>query len=245
MPAIIARGIQLSRQVEEALREKVRSGSLAPGDQLPPENELAASFGVSRATVRDALATLQREGLVVRRQGAGTYVARASIYSGALLDELGDFENVIRSQGRRPSLGRLEYEEVPAGRSTGARLSLPPDEPMLVVRKLFLADKRPVIYCVDRIPRRLIGRPFTREDLSRPFFAFIEEFTGQRVIYFVADLVPLVARGELARQLACRVGTPLLLFDEVAHNSDDRPVFHSLVHYHFEGVRLKVVRTFP
>jgi len=80
--ATIERGELLSKQVEQALRERIREGSLAPGEQIPPENEMADFCGVSRAAVQDAFANLQREGMIVRRQGAGTYVTRAAMYLG-------------------------------------------------------------------------------------------------------------------------------------------------------------------
>jgi GntR family transcriptional regulator len=64
----------LYQQLERALREAIESGQLAPDDALPPERDLAADFGVSRITVRKAVDGLVQEGLLVRRQGSGTFV---------------------------------------------------------------------------------------------------------------------------------------------------------------------------
>jgi GntR family transcriptional regulator len=241
--ATIERGELLSKQVEEALREQIREGRFAPGEQLPPENELAASYGVSRATVRAALANLQREGTVVRRQGAGTYVTHAATYLDSRMEEMWDCEDMIRALGCEPGIGWLEYEESLPDTRTRRKLRLGPSEAVLVVQKVFLADGKPVIHCVDYIPRALIKKPFTRDDLSGNIFVFMEEFASERATYYVAEIIPTVAEGSIAQRLECSVGTPLLLLDEVAYNIRDRAISCSLLHHRREGVLFRVVQS--
>jgi GntR family transcriptional repressor for pyruvate dehydrogenase complex len=72
---------KLHEQVAESLRALIADGQLRPGDALPPERDLAARFGVSRVTVREALRFLQILGLVEARQGGGNYVAELSLES--------------------------------------------------------------------------------------------------------------------------------------------------------------------
>jgi GntR family transcriptional regulator len=64
-------------QLERFLRTAIQEGRLGDNEALPPERDLAAHYGISRITVRKALAELEREGLVVRRRGMGTFVAKA------------------------------------------------------------------------------------------------------------------------------------------------------------------------
>jgi GntR family transcriptional regulator len=241
--ATIERGELPSKQVEGALREMIREGSLGPGKQIPSEKELADLYGVSRATVPDALASLQREGVVVRRQGAGVYVTRAALYLDSRLEEMWNFEDIIRAQGREPRVGWLAYEETSPNRATREKLFREPEDMVLVVRKVFLADEEPVIHCVDYIPRHLIHKAFTGDDLVPQVFDFLEEFAGERAVYYVAELMPTLAEGEIAGRLECRSGTPLIVFDEVAYNIKDEPILCSLAHHHHESLRLKVVRS--
>ncbi|HUV73128.1 MAG TPA: GntR family transcriptional regulator [Anaerolineae bacterium] len=243
--ATIERGELLSKQVEEALRERIREGCFTPGEQLPPENDLAASYGVSRATVRAALANLQREGTVVRRQGSGTYVTHAATYLDSRMEEMWNCEDMIRALGCQSSIGWLEYEESLPDARARQKLRLGPTESVLVVRKVFLADGEPVIHCADYIPRALIKKPFTRDDLSGNVFDFLEESAGERATYYVAELIPTVAEGSIARRLECSAGTPLLLFDEVAYNIKDRAISCSLLHHRREGVLFRVVQSRP
>jgi DNA-binding FadR family transcriptional regulator len=69
----------LVAELAAGLAGEIESGRLAPGSRLPPEHELTATLGVSRATLREAIAALRREGLVVARQGSGTYVADGAV----------------------------------------------------------------------------------------------------------------------------------------------------------------------
>ena len=68
----------LSRHAADHLKALIASGSLAPGDRLPPERELAVRLGVSRPTLREAVGALVIMGLLESRQGAGTFVARTA-----------------------------------------------------------------------------------------------------------------------------------------------------------------------
>ncbi len=243
--ATIERGELLSKQVEDALKERIRQGRFAPGEQLPPENELATGYGVSRATVRAALSNLQREGTVVRRQGAGTYVTHAAAYLDSRLEGMWDCEDMIRARGSEPGVGWLEYEEVLPDERVREKLQLGANETVLAVRKVFLADRRPVIHCEDWIPRRLLRKPFSRQDLVDHVFGFLELFAGETALYYVADLVPTVAQGTVADRLECAEGTPLLLFDEVAYNVRDQAISCSLVHHRREGMLLRLVQSRP
>jgi GntR family transcriptional repressor for pyruvate dehydrogenase complex len=76
---------RLYEEIAEQIRERIASGQLRPGERLPPERELAAQFGVSRALVRQALTVLQTVGIIESRIGNGTYVQRPPSWSVAPL----------------------------------------------------------------------------------------------------------------------------------------------------------------
>jgi GntR family transcriptional regulator, transcriptional repressor for pyruvate dehydrogenase complex len=98
------------QQVEAQIREAIRSGVLATGEKLPPEAELALSFGVSRTTVREALRTLVADGLLEKVPGAGggSFVRRLDHF--AFGEDLGqDIENLLR-------VGSIDHREVAQAR---------------------------------------------------------------------------------------------------------------------------------
>src|SRR4026207_2554538 len=78
--------IPLRHQIQQVLRSSIEEGSIAPDERLPTELALVQRFGVSRATMRAALAALERDGLIRRRQGSGTFVRPTDALRGAKVE---------------------------------------------------------------------------------------------------------------------------------------------------------------
>src|SRR5215207_7729359 len=96
---------------EEALRSWLATGRHRPGERLPPEQELSAQLGISRGTLRTALQRLEDTGEIVRRQGSGTYVGRASSTSlDEGLEKLVSYSELARQRGVKLEVGDLEIE---------------------------------------------------------------------------------------------------------------------------------------
>src|SRR5438034_2876003 len=94
-------------QLEEILRHQVNSGVFPPGTLLPSENELIAHYGVSRITVRQALANIAHEGLIIRQSGRGTLVIRPKIADRS--EQILNFIESLRALGYRPSSRILSF----------------------------------------------------------------------------------------------------------------------------------------
>ena len=91
--------LPLYQQLQRALRQAIETRVLGPDDALPPERDLAADFNVSRITVRKAIDGLVNEGLLVRRQGSGTFV-RTRVEKN--FSKLTSFSEDMRARGRNP-----------------------------------------------------------------------------------------------------------------------------------------------
>src|SRR6188508_2533234 len=89
-------------QLQEILAEQIRQGTWPPGHLLPSEAELCARFGVSRTVVRQALSELVHEGLIVREQGKGSFVAQPKISEG-LVQRLTGFYEDMAQRGFKPT----------------------------------------------------------------------------------------------------------------------------------------------
>src|SRR5512145_1331124 len=89
--------VPLYIQIAEGLLARIESGELTPGDRLPPERELSETLGVTRMTLRQALRVLETQGLLVRRQGVGTYIAKPKIERAA--GQLVPFTKVMQQRG--------------------------------------------------------------------------------------------------------------------------------------------------
>ena len=111
---------------------------LGVGNAFPSERQLSADLGVSRLTVRAALDELVREGYLVRRRGSGTFVSEPKIAQELTLTS---FTDDMRRRGMSPASRTLELKVVPAGARLGRLLHVSPSEPVVVAKRLRLADR--------------------------------------------------------------------------------------------------------
>lgn len=129
---------------EDSLRTWLASGRHRLGERLPPEQELSSNLGISRGTLRTALRRLEESGEIVRRQGSGTYVGKAS--STALdegLERLVSYSELARERGVDIEVGEMEIEELPVGAKIGQLLDLEPDRLATTITRVLLLDGKP------------------------------------------------------------------------------------------------------
>src|SRR5215469_12161772 len=133
-------GTTVHGQIEEWLSEAIATGRLAPGDRLPTEQDLAAWLGVSRMTLRHALAELAQRGLVIRTVGrsGGTFVAEPKLEQD--LTTLAGFSEQLRRHGLVAGARVLAASELRASVAAAAALEIAIGEPVYEVRRLRLAD---------------------------------------------------------------------------------------------------------
>ena len=131
----------LYRQLQRALREAIANRVLAPDDALPAEREFAEEMGVSRITVRKALDGLVSEGLLVRRQGAGTFVA-ARVEKN--FSKLSSFTEDMISRGRTPRSAWLSRSEGQVTPEESLTLGLSPGAPVYRFHRIRYADGAPM-----------------------------------------------------------------------------------------------------
>nr|WP_306468481.1 GntR family transcriptional regulator [Actinomyces sp. 186855] len=129
------------------------SSTLADGDRLPSERELATRYEVNRLTVRRAIDALVAEGLVVRRQGAGSFVSRATRTRSL---ESSFFSAEVRARGHRPGSASVSVSTVAADARLSAVLSVPPSTPLAAVMRLRTIDDVPTAIDHAWIPAHLV-----------------------------------------------------------------------------------------
>lgn len=228
--------IPLYYQLAELIRERVRSGALRPGDQLPSERELGEQAGISRMTARQALASLLREGVLVVRHGVGTFVAEPKLTYDAL-NLLGFTEETVRHGGVVGSRV-LEQAVVLPPPAVATALELAPGEQVVRVVRLRSSGETPLLLETSCIPAALCPG-LEREDLeAQSLYALLELRYGLRLGRARQTLEATVANEYERGLFGVRPGTPMLLLEGVVSlAASARPVqFFTAV---YRGDRLR------
>jgi GntR family transcriptional regulator len=142
--------VPIFTQVKSTIAEAVSSGELQPHRRIPSERELAAMFGVSRMTIRQALLELINEGSLYTRSGKGTYVAERKIAQP--LQRLTSFTQDMAARGMRPSSRLLGADLLPAPIELAHALSIPAGSELVRIRRLRLADGQPLAIETSHLP---------------------------------------------------------------------------------------------
>lgn len=147
--------IPLYSQLVSIIKRNISAGTLAPGSLLPSEAELCRSFDVSRSTVRQAIGALESEGLVVRKQGRGTFVAEPKMRRRT--ENVYSFTSEISAMGMTPSSTILEFDII--------------DPPPDIVSMLELTGHKTPVYRFTRI-RNVNGEPLILETSFYPTYIY-------------------------------------------------------------------------
>ncbi len=238
---MLKRTPSLTEQARSHIKQLILDDHFADG-RIPSETELAADLGVSRTTIRDALSRLENEGVVYRKQGAGTFVNEAGLQIKSRLDEIWSYEAMLVAHGYEASTRILDVTTQIADPAMAADLNLAEGEEILVVRKLFLADNQPVILAYNYIPTRHIQGPNTERDFLMPVYAFMWENGRQHFSYYLSEIVPLAADEELAKILHIQPHTPIIALHETGYNDDNEPILKSTSCFRDDLLRFRLIR---
>lgn len=208
---------------EARLRAEIAGGRWKPGAPLPPEHLLAAELGISQGTLRRALATLERQRVIERRQGVGTYVTEATSERA-----LFHFFRAVLPDGSRPSpTTRIEeFITRPATPAEAAALCLDAESEVHALRRLRLVEGRAVIAEAIAVPAALLPRfslPVGIE-LSEELYVLYQRGHGITVTRVQESLAAEAAPAEIAAALGCQPGAALLWIERIAVDMLARPV---------------------
>ncbi len=196
---LVTRSKSIVEQVNEILRERIHDATYKPGARLPSESELAEEFGISRATVRTVLAKLSVEGLILRRQGDGTYVNERIQEVNTHLGGLWDFSRLIETSGYSTSIRALKLELTEATDDEARALAIEPNEKLLSMQRLFFADQTPVILAHNLIPQTFLSTPIEKIDGDLHIRDILKRYCKQEIAFAVTEISS--ASGKDARNI--------------------------------------------
>ncbi|MFN8447686.1 MAG: GntR family transcriptional regulator [Anaerolineae bacterium] len=213
--------IPLYLQIAQGIIDRVRSGDLAPGDQLPSEREIAAEYAVSRVTARQALDELVSQGMAYRVRGRGTFVAEPKIRE---VSGLRSFSDDMRSQGLQPSSRVLAQKVMEPDATVRQQLKLAPDELVLYLDRLRKANDAPVALESVYLPHRLCPGLEHEDMTSHSLYAILREKYG---LYLAWGESEIEARGALPAEadlFGIEVGQPVMVARRLTYTESFEPI---------------------
>jgi GntR family transcriptional regulator len=225
-------------RIAESLRERIREGRLTPGTRLDNQRALARSFGVTLMTLRQALEVLEREDLIARRHGLGTFVAAPSIDYDIL--QLRRFAGDLTAQGERVTTRALDSRVTRADRRVAGALGLGARARVVQVERLRLVDGHPMSLQRSFLPVAL-GEEVLKADLGTTPLRQVLEFKLGITIARARENVSAVRLGRReARDLGCRAGVPAFESERVSFDTGGAPVVFDRVF--IPGDRFRITR---
>jgi GntR family transcriptional regulator len=225
-------------RIAEELRERIRGGEWGPGAPLPNQRRLAQGFGVTLMTLRQALELLERDHLITRRHGLGTFVAAPTIDYEIL--KLRRFAGELSARGQSVSTRVLDARPAVADRRASLALGLSPRARMVMVERLRLVDEHPMSLQRSFLPTR-IGEQVLTSDLAETSLSQVLEFKLGIVVVRAHEAVSAVRLAPReARELACAPGAPAFESERVSHDAAGQTVVFDRVF--IPGDRFRITR---
>ncbi|PRX33576.1 GntR family transcriptional regulator [Orenia metallireducens] len=228
--------------VKEKIDEKIENGEYKPGDRLPSEAKLSENFGVSRATLREALRVLEKEGKVNRQQGIGTFITEKLALFKSGIEELNSITQTIEAMGLKAGTVDLKLKMNQQVEDLIKEFELNKNDKMVILHRTRTADDKPVAYCEDYLPQSLLPNSLSESDINISLLSFLQEESNIYISYAVADILPVITDEFLAKRLDLNIGDPVLLLKQMHYDDRDNPVLYSKNYFRSDKFEFHVLR---
>jgi len=231
-------------QVYDSLSQGIREGSWGQGDILPSESELCAQFGVSRTVVRRALQELEYEGLIIRKQGKGSFVAERKLQE-LLLQRLTGFYQDMLNQGHKIRNRVLRQEIVRAGDDVRAALMTKENEEIILIERLRYVDGIPVNLSISYVPQKRCPSLLFANLAEGSLYTYLETETGQHIVRGRRTIEAIRATPSLSELLETDADLPFFKITNTCYLADGAPIEYSLGYHRCDRTQFHVelVRT--
>jgi len=238
MPNSRPNGVPAYKKIQAAIMKRIENGHLKPGDAVDSERELAKLHQVSLMTARHALTVLEREGMVQRRRGAGTFVAPPKIH----FNKLTSFTEQMAGRSLTACSKVLSFGVVNNEQEVAARLGLAADTRLLKVERLRIAADEPFAVETCYLPAEEV-EGLTRGAIARgSLFSILEGTYGIELAYADEEMDATAAAPAAANLLQVSRDEPLLRIRQIIYSTKGKAALYVLGLYRSDRHTLLVRR---
>jgi GntR family transcriptional regulator len=231
-------GTPVYKRIQNAVRKQIDASELKPGDSVASERELARTHKVSLMTARHALVGLEREGIVERRRGAGTFVASPKIHFNKLMS----YTEQMSSRGLAPRTRVLTAKILEQEAEVAARLSLPATSALVKIERLRQTGDEPfaleTCYLAADEFSELTKAPLGRNSL----FGILKHDYEIDLAYADEEIDATAAEAQVAELLNVPRGASVLRIRQVIYSTKGKPVIYGVGFYRSERHTLFIRR---
>jgi len=221
--------LPLYYQIEEKLRKKIEKGEFKSGDPLPSEKELIELFNVSRLTVREAINRLEAQGLVVKEQGKGTFVAEPQVRHrvGSLFS---NGEEILAMNFKIKTIV-LKQKKVRPGKEIYRKLNVSSNEEVFYLERFRYANDIPATYIKSYLPYKYV-KGIESIDFTKNFlYRTLEDYFNLQ-LYEAEELIEAIKiNKDVASLMKLAPETPMLLVKRTTYLEDGGVIEYDEVLY--------------
>ncbi len=238
MPKRRSNGVPAYQKIQATIVKRIDSGQLKPGDAVDSERELAKIHQVSLMTARHALTALEREGMVQRRRGAGTFVAPPRVHFNKLMS----YTEQMSGRSLAVSSKLLSLTVIDTEQEIAARLALPSTSRLIKVERLRLgADEPFAIETCYLSAADYLG--LTKAPLDRvSLFSILEQDYGLEIAHADEEIDATTADPHTAKLLGIPSGAPVLRIRQVIYSTKGKTALYVLGLYRSDRHTLLIRR---
>lgn len=231
-------GIPAYQRIQGAIRGRIKTGELSPGDPVASERELARVHSVSLMTARHALAGLEQEGVVERRRGAGTFVAPPRIHFNKLMS----YTEQMASRGLSAASKVITAKIIEREDEIAARLALPATGKVIKIERVRHTSDEPFALETCYLPADKFPG-LTREPLGKgSLFSMLERDYNVQLTYADEEVDATAAETRVSQLLQVPRGAPVMRIRQVIYSSNAKPVIYVVGFYRAERHSLFIRR---
>lgn len=233
--------VPIYQQIKNDIKGKIISGKLKSGNKIASEIDLMKEYGVSRVTLRNAISELSNEGLLIKKQGKGTYVNKCKLKN--KLEHLKSFTETCNAEGLTSKSKTIITDIIIPSDEQKELLQLEEGDKVLYMRRLRYADNEPIMYEDDYFPYNKYAF-LIEEALESSLFELlrsrgVEPLTelenGEDVP--LSSLEVITATHEQVELLECNLGAPIFYLETVVYDNCLKPIH--IGHQYMRGERFK------